>query len=252
MIRFENVGKVFSNGYIGLEDVSFLVEPGSVNYVVGESGAGKTTLMRLLIRDLIPSSGEIYLDDEPLGDLKSHHIPFLRRQVAVVFQDYKLLSERTIEENVSLALEIIGASREEKMKSVLDVLDLVGLADRKDMFPAQLSGGELQRIAIARALAMRPKVLFADEPTGNLDPVTGSAIGQLLQTIADLGTTVLIATHDQNLLKNQPARELHLHQGKLVEDRPVKESAKKKKEKKSEKSDKDASPEKESKEKVEV
>lgn len=239
MIRFENVGKVFSNGYIGLQDVSFAVEPGTLSYLVGESGAGKTTLMRLLIRDISPTEGEIFIDEEPISALKSKHIPFLRRKVAVVFQDYKLLPERTIQENVSLALEIIGASKADQLKETLDVLDLVGLADKKDMFPTQLSGGELQRIAIARALAMRPKVLFADEPTGNLDPVTGSSIGQLLHTIAGYGTTVIVATHDQNLLKNLPARELHLQRGKLIDDRSAKKEHKKKKESKEEHKEKE-------------
>lgn len=240
MIRFENVGKVFSNGYIGLQEVSFAVEPGTLSYLVGESGAGKTTLMRLLIRDILPTEGEIYIDEEPISAIKSKNIPFLRRKVAVVFQDYKLLPERTILENVSLALEIVGASKQDQLKEALDVLDLVGLSDKKDMFPTQLSGGELQRIAIARALAMRPKVLFADEPTGNLDPVTGESIGQLLHTIAGYGTTVVVATHDQNLLKNLPARELHLHRGKLVEDKPAKSSQKKKKvEDRDEKSEKE-------------
>jgi cell division transport system ATP-binding protein len=234
MIRFENVGKVFSNGYIGLQDVSFSVEPGTLNYLVGESGAGKTTLMRLLIRDILPTEGEIYIDEEPISSIKSKHIPFLRRKVAVVFQDYKLLGERTIQENVSLALEIIGASKTDQLKETMDVLDLVGLADKKDMFPTQLSGGELQRIAIARALAMRPKVLFADEPTGNLDPVTGSSIGQLLHTIAGYGTTVIVATHDQSLLKNLPARELHLRRGKLIEDKPAKKEKEKEQKKKKE------------------
>lgn len=229
MIRFENVGKVFSNGYIGLQDVSFSVEPGTLSYLVGESGAGKTTLMRLLIRDITPTEGEIFIDEEPLSALKSKNIPFLRRKVSVIFQDYKLLPERTILENVSLALEIVGASKQDQLKETLDVLDLVGLADKRDMFPMQLSGGELQRVAIARALAMRPKVLFADEPTGNLDPVTGDSIGQLLHTIAGYGTTVVVATHDQNLLKNLPARELHLHRGKLIDDKPAKGSSKKKK-----------------------
>lgn len=231
MIRFENVGKVFSNGYIGLQDVSFSVDPGSLTYVVGESGAGKTTLMRLLIREFLPSSGEIYVEEDPITQLRSHHVPFLRRKVAVVFQDYKLLPERTIQENISLALEIVGVHRNEQNKQIDDVLDLVGLADKKEMFPAQLSGGELQRIAIARALSMRPKVLFADEPTGNLDPATGASIGDLLHTIAGYGTTVLVATHDQSLLKTHPSRELHLHQGKLIRDEE-KEKSKEKKEKK--------------------
>lgn len=218
MIRFEDVSKVFPNGYIGLQDISFSIEPGSLTYLVGESGAGKTTLMRLLIKEFSPSKGEIFVEDEPLSHLKKSQVPHLRRKLGVVFQDYKLLMERTIAENVNLALDIIGTSKKESQKEVQQVLDLVGLIDKAQMFPAQLSGGELQRVAIARALAVRPKFLFADEPTGNLDQGTGFAIGELLHTIAGYGTTVMISTHDQNLLAKLPARELHLHQGKLIKD----------------------------------
>jgi cell division transport system ATP-binding protein len=178
--------------------------------------------MRLLIREFTPTSGEIYVEEEPLSALRKNQIPHLRRKLGVVFQDYKLLPERTIAENVSLALEIIGTAKKELQKEVSQVLELVGLNDKALMFPAQLSGGELQRVAIARALAVRPKFLFADEPTGNLDVVTGLAIGELLHTIAGYGTTVMISTHDQNLLSKLPARELHIHQGKLLEDRPYK------------------------------
>lgn len=218
MVRFEGVSKVFPNGYIGLQDVSFVIEPGTLTYLVGESGAGKTTLMRLLIREFIPTEGEIFVDETAISRLPGSKVPHLRRQVSVVFQDYKLLPERTIRENVSLALEIIGTPKSEREKEVAQVLDLVGLGDKAQMFPAQLSGGELQRVAIARALAARPKLLFADEPTGNLDMKTGLAIGELLKTIAGYGTTVIISTHDQNLLKKLPSRELHIHRGRLVKD----------------------------------
>ncbi|MCD8484687.1 ATP-binding cassette domain-containing protein [Candidatus Woesebacteria bacterium] len=218
MIQFENVSKVFPNGFVGLEDISFTIEPQTLTYIIGESGAGKTTLLRLLIRELMPSEGEIYFGGEPLTRLSSRHIPHLRRRIGVVFQDYKLIPERTIRENIGLVLEIMGVPRSEQRKKTEDVLDVVGLGDKADLFPVQLSGGELQRVSIARALATTPEVLFADEPTGNLDPETSKGIADLLKKITDLGTTVIISTHDLVLLEDFPGRELHLRQGKLVRD----------------------------------
>lgn len=218
VVRFENVSKIFANGYIGLKDVSFEIEPETLTYIVGESGAGKTTLMRLMIREFHPSEGEVYIEDEPVSKIKEGKVPFLRRKVAVVFQDYKLISERNVYENVALPLEITGFPARKIKDQVMDVLQLVGLADRLEMFPAQLSGGELQRVSIARALVTSPKVLFADEPTGNLDPNTASAIGQLLHKISQLGTTVIVSTHDTNLLTKYPSREIHISKGRLSQD----------------------------------
>ncbi len=239
MVKFEKVSKIFANGYIGLQDVSFIIEPQTLTYLVGESGAGKTTLMRLLIREMPVSEGEIWIDDWSVTQLPNKEIPHLRRKVAVVFQDYKLIADRNVWENVALPLEIVGTSAAVLNQQVQDVLDLVGLADRGDMFPTQLSGGELQRVSLARSLITSPKVLFADEPTGNLDPKTSRAIGELLHKISELGTTVIIATHDQVLLQDFPARELHLHKGKLVKDTgtrskpaPATQSKQRKKEKK--------------------
>lgn len=218
MIRFESVSKVFSNGYIGLDDVSFEVMPKSLTYVVGESGAGKTTLMRLLIREFDPTGGEIYFGDEPISQMPAKQLPYLRRRIGVVFQDYKLLPDKTVYENITFIHEIAGVQNRDIRAQVQKVLELVGLEDRQDLFPVQLSGGESQRISIARALALTPDVLFADEPTGNLDPKTGAEIGELLQHIAELGTTVLVSTHDQQLLKRFAAPEIHLHQGRLVKN----------------------------------
>lgn len=219
IVRFEGVSKIFPNGYIGLDDVSFSIQPKTLTYIVGESGAGKTTLMRLLIRELQPSSGEIFLEDQPISDIKLSKVPFLRRKVAVIFQDYKLIPERTVAENLALALDIIGTKKKDMNHHIDEVLDLVGLKDRGDMFPNQLSGGELQRVAIARALVMSPKIIFADEPTGNLDTENAKSIGELLKKVTELGTTVLVATHDQNLLKKFPAKEIHIHKGKIVKEK---------------------------------
>lgn len=226
MIRFESVSKVFPNGYIGLEDISFEIEPQTLTYIVGESGAGKTTLMRLLIREFEPSAGEIFFGEQPLSGLRSSQIPYLRRRIGVVFQDYKLLPDKTVYENIAFIHEIAGVPNREIREQVEKVLQLVGLEDRQDLFPVQLSGGESQRISIARALALTPEVLFADEPTGNLDPKTSAEIGELLNRIAELGTTVLVSTHDQQLLKKFSAPEIHLHQGRLIKNTiPTKKSA---------------------------
>lgn len=218
MIRFDTVSKVFPNGYVGLDEVSFDIEPNTLTFIEGESGAGKTTLMRLMIRELLPTEGEIFIDGESIARLPASKIPYLRRKVAVVFQDYKLIAERTVEENIDLVLEIAGMSSRQRPQRIDEVLHLVDLADRGPLFPVQLSGGELQRISLARALATTPSVIFADEPTGNLDPKTSSEIGALLDKIVEMGTTVLVATHDQGLLKGTKKRRLTLSQGKIVAD----------------------------------
>lgn len=218
MIRFDSVTKVFPNGYVGLEDISFEIEPATLTYVIGESGAGKTTLLRLLVRELDPTVGDIYFANELITDLPSKSIPYLRRKIGVVYQDYKLIPERTVGENIALVLEIMGVSKNEQIERIEEVLDVVGLADKADLFPIQLSGGELQRVSIARALATTPELIFADEPTGNLDPDTSKGIAELLQKITELGTTVIVSTHDLVLLTDFPGRELHLNQGKLVKD----------------------------------
>lgn len=244
LIRFDHVSKVFPNGFIGLDDVSFMVDPGSFTYIVGESGAGKTTLMRLLIRELTPTNGTIFLDDQDVTQLPAKHLPKYRRKVGVVFQDYKLVPEKNVFENIAVGLEILGVKRKEISQQVQEMLEVVGLPEKTLMFPTQLSGGELQRIAIARALAMTPAVLFADEPTGNLDPDTSKGIIELLRKVQSMGTTVLVATHDQVVLDAYPARKLHMRQGKLVNDSgAVKEEKKDKK--KPAKEEKVAEPEKE-------
>ncbi len=216
MVRFESVTKVFPNGFIGLEDISFEIDPGSLLYVTGESGAGKTTLMRLLIREILPTQGRIYFKDLSVADLPAHRLPQLRRQIGVVFQDYQLIPDRTIRENTSIILEIMGVKSDQIKKRVSDVLEIVGLPDKVDLFPVQLSGGELQRAAIARAMVTAPDLLFADEPTGNLDEETAEGIIALLRRIRDLGTTVIVSTHDKALRDKNPGDHLELRQGKIV------------------------------------
>jgi cell division transport system ATP-binding protein len=226
MVRFVEVTKVFPNGYIGLEGVSFEVTPGELLYITGESGAGKTTIMRLLIRELAPTEGEIFFGEDSLFDLPARNIPYHRRRIGVVFQDYQLIPDRTIFENASLILEIMGLPATQIRQRVTDVLELVGIEDKALLFPVQLSGGELQRAAIARSLVTAPEILFADEPTGNLDAETGISIMGLLKKIQEMGTTVMIATHDPKVMKKFPARHIRLKQGKLIEDSARPEVAK--------------------------
>lgn len=223
MIVFTNVTKQFPTGQVALDDVSFEVEPGEFIFLVGESGAGKTTIMRLLTKEMSPTQGVISFLEKNLTQLKKKAIPYLRREISVVFQDYKLLPDRTVEENIRLPLEIAGKSVVEIKQRVHDLLELVGLTDKKLHFPVQLSGGEAQRVSIARALAIGPKVLFADEPTGNLDHESSMAIGKLLHKIHELGTTVIMATHNMDVVKALKKREIHLHKGKIIKDTKHKE-----------------------------
>ena len=218
MIQFVNVTKSFPTGNVALDDVSFDVDPGEFVFIVGESGAGKTTLMRLLTKDMDPSQGEVFVEGKNLSKLKHRDVPQLRRNVAVVFQDYKLLPEKTVAENIALALDIIGKGEKEIVSRIDDLLKLVGLEDKKLFFPRQLSGGEAQKVSIARALAIGPKVLFADEPTGNLDHESAMMIAKLLEKIHELGTTILMATHNLDIVKALKKREIHLHKGKLIKD----------------------------------
>ena len=200
MITFNQVTKQFGDGTIALDNVSFHIEPGELVVITGPSGSGKTTLMKMLIHDYTPSQGSILYKGESLEGMIDKQVPFHRRKIGVVFQDYRLLPELNVWENIALPLSILGKSQGEIESRVTDLLNLVGLADRALVFPKQLSGGEAQRVSIARALAMGPSVIFADEPTGNLDKKASLSIMKLLEQINSLGTTVLIATHDVTLL----------------------------------------------------
>lgn len=219
MIIFSAVTKIFGNGTIALDNISLRIDPGELLVITGPSGSGKTTLMRLLIKEYDVSSGEILFQDLSLEKLKNRNIPHHRRQIGVVFQDYKLLPDLNVWENIALPLDIIGRKQDEIESRVTDLLKLIGLEDKAWLFPTQLSGGEAQRVSIARALATGPSIIFADEPTGNLDKETGMAIAKLLKKINELGTTVLFATHDTNVLDFlSKSRQIHLDNGKLAKD----------------------------------
>lgn len=216
MLQFSNIQKTYGSRVI-LDDFSLTVEPGEFVFLIGKSGSGKTTLMRMLTQQVRPDSGSIIVDDIEVGKLRYHDTLTLRRMIGVIYQDYKLLSERTVAENIALGLEIIGKPKQEIESRVSDLLNLIGLSEKADVFPTQLSGGEAQRVCIARALATAPRVLFADEPTGNLDDETAHSIVRLLAKINELGTTILMATHNQSLVERLQKRVIALEQGKAVE-----------------------------------
>lgn len=231
MIIFDQVSKVYPAGNTVLENVSFHIDRGEFVILTGPSGAGKTTIGRLLIHDLSPSTGSIKIEDHDIAKLKPKEINELRRKIGVVFQDYKIIPDKTVFENIALALEIIDYPKEKISERVDHLLDLVGIPDKAMLFPIQLSGGELQRAAIARAVVSEPKILFADEPTGNLDETTGREIYELLRAIHNLGTTVIMSTHNPVFL-DQNHRHIRLEKGKIVLDtQNSSEKNKKKKEK---------------------
>jgi len=225
LLEFKKVSKSF--GLIqALKDVSFSVREGEMVFITGPSGAGKTTILRLLIRQVRPSSGEVIFDGEDVSKIKRRHIPKLRQKIGVVFQDFKLLSERTVRENANIALAIAKVPGEEWDLRVDHVMELVGLSDRTELFPSQLSGGELQRAALARSLVVNPKILFADEPTGNLDWDTAEEVMKLLERINSEGKTVIITTHHKKIVTEYGKRMITLKGGELTGD--TGESAKEK------------------------
>jgi cell division transport system ATP-binding protein len=218
MIKLENVSKIYSTGDAGLSDITFDINQGEFVFIVGPSGSGKTTLFRLLIRDMIPTEGAIHIGDWNIVELPKQKIPQLRKQIGMVFQDLKLLRDRTIFENIVFPLEVANVDDEKAKKRVEEILEQVGIADHRDKFPIQLSGGELQRAAIARALAFNPEIIIADEPTGNLDNTTSWEIVKLLQDINASGTTILMATHNTDIVNSLMKRVITIEKGKLVND----------------------------------
>ena len=218
MIVFEGVTKVYEPGIVALDDVTFLIEKGEFVFIVGASGSGKSTLVRLLLKELEPSQGKIIVGGRDLGRLKRSKIPMLRRNVGCVFQDFKLLPNRTAAENVGYALKVQGESRNSIRRKVPEVLTLVGLPDKMNSYPDQLSGGEQQRVSIARAVVNHPPLLVCDEPTGNLDPDTSVGIMQLLYRINRSGTTILMVTHDREMVDKMRRRVIALEDGRLARD----------------------------------
>ena len=218
MIRFENVSKTYKNGSPALKDISLDIEKGEFVFLVGASGSGKTTFLRLLLREELPDKGRILEAGRELTELPKFRVPFLRRNIGCVFQDFRLLPNKTVFENVAFALEVIGRPRSTVESQVPLILDLVGLSDKSKSLPGELSGGEQQRVAVARAFVNRPLILLADEPTGNLDPQTGQGVMQLLDRINRTGTTVVVATHDEVLVDKMRRRVIELSNGRMVRD----------------------------------
>ena len=219
MIKFENVTMAYrKDGNPALNDVSFEIADGEFVFLVGQSGAGKSTILRLLIREERAQDGTVLIDDINIGMLLEKEVPKLRRNIGMVFQDFRLLPEKTVAENVAFALQVLNKSPDEIKQTVPAVLDLVGLLDKANRRPEQLSGGEQQRVAIARALVNRPAILMADEPTGNLDPDTSVEIMRLLDQINKAGTTVIMATHDAGFVDQMRKRVIEITGGAIIRD----------------------------------
>lgn len=222
MILLDRITKTYpGDEEPALDNVSLHIEPHEFVFLVGKSGAGKSTLIKMITKEEQPDSGKIIVGGIDLDYVKKRHIPHYRRRLGVVFQDYKLLPTRTVFENVAFALEIAGMKNREIMKTVPKILDLVGLGDKAHKFPAHLSGGEQQRVSIARSVARQPKILIADEPTGNLDKLTRQEIIELLQRINDFGTTLLVTTHDESIVNNLSKRVVTLKAGRVVDDQKM-------------------------------
>lgn len=218
MIQINKVSKAFGTGTLGLSEVTVEIEKGEFVFLVGPTGSGKTTLFRLLIREMLPTKGSIIIGDWDIVKLPHHKIPSLRKKIGFIFQDLKLLPDRTIFENTVLPLEVIGAKPEDGQKKVEEILEQVGILQQRDKFPLQLSGGELQRVAIARSLVLSPDIVLADEPTGNLDPKTSKDIVKLLLNVNEKGTTVIMATHNFEIVDTLSKRVVALEKGKVIRD----------------------------------
>ena len=219
MIRLENVSKSYNNGVHALRDINLTIEDGEFVYIIGPTGSGKSTLIKLLDGEEIPDQGRVLVNDVDVGKLRHSKVPFYRRSIGVVFQDFRLLPHLTIFENISFALEVIGMDRQQIRQRVREVLELVSLSEKAKAFPNQLSGGQQQRATIGRAIANHPKVLIADEPTGNLDPEMSKEVIELLEKINEKETTtVLMVTHDKNLVDAFKKRTISLEEGYIVAD----------------------------------
>lgn len=218
MLLMSDVSKVYPSGSVALRDVNIHIEPGEFVFLVGPSGAGKSTFIKMLFREVLPTSGSIYVDGQEILGLEDKEVPFLRRKLGIIFQDYRLLPDRTVYENVAFAMQVIEAPRRKIKRTVMAVLELVGLKNRADAYPNELSGGEQQRIAIARAIVNDPVLIIADEPTGNLDPETSWDIMEIFKEINDAGATIIMATHDKDIVDAMGKRVIAIEKGQIVRD----------------------------------
>lgn len=218
MIKMRGATKSYPGGHLALDNVSLEIEKGEFVFLVGPSGSGKSTLVRLLLKELEPTAGKIFVAGRDIGRLTKSKVPYLRRNIGCVFQDFKLLPNKTVYENVSFALEVIGKPRYMTKNQVEDVLKLVGLGNKMERYPNEISGGEMQRVSIARAFVNHPPILLADEPTGNLDPATTMGLMKLFNRINRLGTTVVVATHDKEMVDSMRKRVVALEAGRIVRD----------------------------------
>lgn len=216
-IKFDKATKKFGQ-ITALDEISFEIEEGEFVFLTGPSGAGKTTIIKLVLREFLPTSGSVQIDTLDLNKLSSKKLHKLRQKIGVVFQDFKLLTDRTVFENVALPLDLLSKGEKEVEKEVKEILDLVGLSERAHLFPAQLAGGELQRVCLARAVVSKPKILLADEPTGNLDPATSWQIVNLLKKINKMGTTILMATHNVDIVNSLSERVINVEKGKVSKE----------------------------------
>ncbi len=218
MLYFNNVSKIYNKDSVALEDVTLTVKEGEFVSVVGHSGAGKTTLVKMILAEDIPTGGTVFFESLDIHKLNSSDLTKLRRRIGVVFQDFKLLSNKTAYENIAFAMEAVGKTDEEIRSDVPHVLELVDLGNRHNHFPSEMSGGEQQRLSIARAIINQPEIIIADEPTGNLDPVNTYEIIQILKKINDLGTTVILTTHNRGVIDSIKKRVITMEKGKVVRD----------------------------------
>ena len=218
MLIMSDVSKVYPGGSMALQDVNEHIEPGEFVFVVGPSGAGKSTFIKMLFREVLPTTGSIFVNGVDILSLTPKEIPFMRRQLGIIFQDYRLLPDRTVYENVAFAMQVIEAPHRKIKRQVMNVLDLVGLRHRANAYPNELSGGEQQRIAIARAIVNDPVFVIADEPTGNLDPETSWDIMEFFKEINATGTTIVMATHDKEVVDAMGKRVIAIEKGRIVRD----------------------------------
>jgi len=218
MIQMREVSKTYDTGVVALDHVNVDIKKGEFVFVVGPSGAGKSTFIKLLFREELPTQGKLLVNGHDVVEMERSEVPYLRRELGVIFQDYRLLPDKTVFENVAFAMQVIEAPRRTMQRSVNSVLDVVGLRDKYRSFPSQLSGGEQQRVAIARAIVNNPSIVIADEPTGNLDPETSWDIMDIFKRINKAGTTIVMATHDRNIVDTMKKRVIAIEDGRIVRD----------------------------------